>query len=42
MSPVRKVRGGYSFGGGTHKTKAGADRSYKAYLAKKPSKGKRR
>jgi hypothetical protein len=40
--PVRKVVGGWSFGGGTHKTRAGAQRSYKAYLAKHPSKGKKR
>jgi hypothetical protein len=33
--PIRKVSGGWSFGGGTHKTKAGAQRSYRAYLAKK-------
>ena len=41
--PVRKVSGGWSFGGGTHKTKAGADRSYRAYKAKKgKSRAKRR
>ena len=33
--PIRKVKGGYSFGGGVHKTKASAKRSYRAYLAKK-------
>jgi len=38
--PVRKTKGGYSFGGGTHKSKASATRSYRAYLAKKGSKGK--
>jgi|TARA_R110002110_G_scaffold369397_1_gene579442 hypothetical protein len=35
---IRKVKGGYSFGGGVHKTLASAKRSYKAYLAKKNSK----
>lgn len=39
--PVRKVKGGYSLGGGTHKTKAGAKRSYRAYLARKHT-GKKR
>ena len=36
--PVKKVRGGWSFGGGSHKTKAGAERSYRAYRAKKGKK----
>ena len=36
--PIRKVKGGYSFGGGVHKTLASAKRSYKAYLAKKNGK----
>ena len=40
--PVRKVKGGWSFGGGTFKSKAAAERSYRAYLAKKHSKGKRK
>jgi len=41
--PVRKTKGGYTFGGGTYKSKASANRSYKAYLAKKYSKrGKKR
>jgi len=39
--PVKKVKGGWSFGGGVHKTKASVDRSYRAYLAKKNSKKKR-
>jgi len=36
MSPVKRVRGGWSFGGGTHTTRAGAERSYRAYLASNP------
>jgi len=37
--PIRKVKGGYTFGGGNvYKTKAAAERSYRAYLAKKHSK----
>tara|TARA_R110000744_G_scaffold62766_2_gene129464 strand:+ start:753 stop:884 length:132 start_codon:yes stop_codon:yes gene_type:complete len=39
--PIRKVKGGYAFGGGTHKTEASAKRSYKAYLAKKHTKNKK-
>jgi|TARA_R110000796_G_scaffold159451_2_gene276318 hypothetical protein len=39
--PIRKVKGGYTFGGGTHKTEASAKRSYKAYLAKKHTKNKK-
>jgi len=38
--PIRKVKGGYTFGGGKHKTKASANRSYRAYLAKKNTKKK--
>lgn len=37
--PVRKVKGGWSFGGGVYDSKAKADRSYRAYLAKKNSGG---
>ena len=33
--PVRKVKGGWSFGGGTYKSKAAAERAYRAYRAKK-------
>ena len=36
--PIKNVKGGWSFGGGVHKTLASAMRSYKAYLAKKNSK----
>jgi hypothetical protein len=36
--PIRKVKGGWTFGGGKFKSKAKAKRSYKAYLAKKHSK----
>ncbi len=39
--PIRKVKGGWSFGGGVYKTKASVDRAYRAYLAKKHSKNKR-
>jgi len=39
--PIRKVKGGYTFGGGVHKTLESAKKSYKAYLAKKNSKTKR-
>ena len=39
--PVKKVKGGWSFGGGVHKTLASAKRSYRAYLAKKNSKSKK-
>jgi hypothetical protein len=33
--PIRKVKGGWTFGGAVHKTLASAKRAYKAYLAKK-------
>jgi len=35
--PVRKVEGGkgWTFGGSIYKTKATAERAYRAYLAKK-------
>ena len=36
--PVRKVKGGWTFGGAVYKTLETAKRSYKAYLAKKHSK----
>ena len=39
--PIKKVKGGLSFGGGVHKTLASAKRSYRAYLAKKNSKSKK-
>jgi len=41
--PVRKVRGGYKIGSGkaTYKSKAAAERSYRAYLAAKHSKKKK-
>jgi hypothetical protein len=32
--PIRKVKGGWTFGGAVYKTLAAAKRSYKAYLAK--------
>jgi hypothetical protein len=38
--PVRKVKGGWTFGGGTHKKKGDAEKAYKAYLAKKKGKKK--
>jgi len=36
--PIRKVKGGWTFGGATYKTKASADRAYRAYRAKKGKK----
>lgn len=36
--PLRKVKGGWTFGGATYKTKAAALRAYQAYLAKKKKK----
>lgn len=36
--PIRKVKGGWTFGGGVFKSKAAAERAYRAYLAKKHSK----
>jgi len=33
--PIRKVKGGWTFGGAVYKTLAAAKRSYKAYSAKK-------
>ena len=38
--PIRKVKGGYSFGGGVYDTLKKAKASYTAYLAKKHSKSK--
>lgn len=35
--PVRKTKSGWTFGGATYKTKAKADRAYRAYLQKKHS-----
>lgn len=37
--PIRKVKGGWTFGGATYKSKAACERAYRAYLAKKHSKG---
>jgi len=39
--PCKKVKGGWGFGGGVHKTLASCKRSYKAYLAKKHGKSKK-
>jgi len=36
--PIRKVKGGWTFGGGTYKKKSDARKSYLAYLSKKHSK----
>jgi len=36
--PLRKVKGGWTFGGAVFKSKAKAERAYAAYLAKKHSK----
>jgi hypothetical protein len=33
--PIRKVKGGWTFGGGTFSSYADAERAYRAYLAKK-------
>ena len=33
--PIRKTSKGWSFGGGTYKSKAAATRAYAAYLTKK-------
>jgi len=38
--PIRKVKGGYSFGGGVYGTLKKAKASYTAYLARKHSKSK--
>ncbi len=38
--PLRKVTGGWTFGGPVYKSKAKADRAYKAYLAKRHSRKK--
>ena len=38
--PLRKAKGGWTFGGGVFKSKPKAERSYKAYLAKKHYKKK--
>lgn len=42
--PVRKIGNKWKIGSGKamYKTKAAADRAYKAYLAKKHSKGKKK
>jgi hypothetical protein len=39
--PVRETSGGWTFGGGTFDSKAKAERSYQAYLAKKHDKKKK-
>ena len=39
--PIRKVKGGWTFGGAVYDSKVTADRAYKAYLAKKHSKRKK-
>ena len=36
--PIRKVNGGWTFGGAVYKSKEKAKRAYSAYLAKKHSK----
>jgi hypothetical protein len=33
--PIRKVKGGWTFGGAVYKTLKAARKSYKAYLAKR-------
>lgn len=33
--PIRKVKGGWTFGGAVYKKKSDAEKAYKAYLAKK-------
>ena len=33
--PIRKVKGGWTFGGAVYKTLKAAKKAYKAYLAKK-------
>jgi hypothetical protein len=40
--PIRKVKGGWTFGGAVYNSKAKAERAYRAYLAKKHSKGKKK
>jgi hypothetical protein len=37
--PIRKVKNGWTFGGGVHKTLSSAKASYGAYRAKKNSGG---
>jgi hypothetical protein len=39
--PIRKVKGGWTFGGAVYKTLKAAKRAYKAYLAKKHSKNRK-
>lgn len=36
--PIRKAKGGWTFGGAVYDSKSKAERAYKAYLAKKHSK----
>jgi hypothetical protein len=40
IMPIRKVKGGWTFGGAVYSTRKNAGNSYKAYLAKKHSKPK--
>jgi hypothetical protein len=41
--PVRKVKGGWTFGGAVYDSRDKAERAYRAYLAKKHSgKGKKK
>jgi len=40
--PLRKVKGGWSFGGHVYKTWEAAKRAYKAYLAKKRAKSRKK
>jgi|TARA_R110001599_G_scaffold243902_2_gene443858 hypothetical protein len=39
--PIRKVKGGWTFGGAVYKTLKAAKKAYKAYLAKSKNAGKR-
>lgn len=39
--PIRKVKGGWTFGGGVYRSKAACERAYRAYRAKEHSKKKK-
>ena len=39
--PIRKVKGGWTFGGAVYKTLKAAKKAYKAYLHKSKNAGKR-
>jgi hypothetical protein len=39
--PLRKTDSGWTFGGATYSTREKAQKAYRAYLAKKHSKGKK-